>query len=81
VTCRDFVEFLIEYFSGDLAEAERTAFEAHLAECPECLVYLETYQKTIQLVKAAYDHPEEEVPDEVPEELVRAILAARTKGT
>jgi anti-sigma factor RsiW len=81
VTCRDFVEFLSEYFSGELAVAERAEFEAHLAECPACVAYLETLQKTIQLVKAAYAHPEGRVPDEVPEQLLRAILAARTKRT
>jgi anti-sigma factor RsiW len=76
VTCRDFVEFLSEYLSGQLAEAERTEFEAHLAECPACVAYLDTYQKTIQLLEAASAHPE----DAVPEQLVRAILAARAKG-
>jgi anti-sigma factor RsiW len=80
VTCRDFVDFLIEYFSGELAEAERTEFEGHLAECPACVTYLDTYRKTIQLLKAVYVHPEDPVPDEVPEDLVRAILAARSKG-
>jgi anti-sigma factor RsiW len=81
VTCRDFVAFLVEYFSGELALAERAEFEAHLAECPACVAYLDTYQKTIQLLKATSAHPEDPVPDEVPEQLVRAILAARAKGT
>ncbi|HEV3081722.1 MAG TPA: zf-HC2 domain-containing protein [Gemmataceae bacterium] len=79
MTCRDFVDFLSEYFSGDLADAERSEF-AHLAECPTCVAYLDTYRKTIQLIEVARDHPEEHVPDEVPEELVKAILAARAKG-
>jgi anti-sigma factor RsiW len=68
-----------EYLSCELAAAERSEFEAHLAECPPCVTYLDTYQKTIQLGKAAYAHPEDRVPDEVPEELVQAILAARAK--
>ena len=81
MTCRDFAEFLSQYVSGELAMAERAEFEAHLAECPTCVAYLDTYQKTIQLGKTAYAHPEDQVPDEVPEQLVRAILAARTKRT
>jgi anti-sigma factor RsiW len=80
VTCRDFVDFLSEYFSGELAAAECAEFDAHLAECPTCVVYLDSYRKTIQLIRMARDHPEERVPDEVPEELVKAILAARAKG-
>jgi anti-sigma factor RsiW len=80
VTCRDFADFLSEYVAGELGVAERAEFEAHLAECPACVAYLDSYQKTIQLGKTAYDHPEDQVPDEVPEQLVRAILAARTQG-
>jgi len=72
---------LSEYVSGELAMAERTEFEAHLAECPTCVAYLDTYQKTIQLGKLAYAHPEDQVPDEAPDQLVRAILAARSAGT
>jgi anti-sigma factor RsiW len=81
VTCRDFVEFLSEYLSGELAAAERAEFEAHVADCPACVAYLDSYRKTIELLKTACAHPEDQIPDEVPEELVRAILAARTKGT
>jgi anti-sigma factor RsiW len=81
VTCRDFVEFLSEYLSGELAVVERAEFEAHLSECPACVAYLDTYRKTVQLLKAAYAHPDDQVPEEVPEQLVRAILAARAKGT
>ena len=81
MTCRDFVEFLSEYFSGELTTTERAEFEAHLAECPECVAYLDTYRKTIQLSKPACAHPEDRVPDDVPEQLVRAILAARAKRT
>ncbi len=81
MTCRDFADFLSEYVSGELAMAERTEFEAHLAECPTCVAYLDTYQKTIQLGKSAYAHPEDQVPDEAPDQLVRAILAARSAGT
>jgi anti-sigma factor RsiW len=79
VTCRDFAEFLSEYLCGELFAAERAEFEAHLAEFPACSVYLDTYQKTIQFGKGAFADPEDQVPDDVPEQLVRAILAARVK--
>jgi len=77
MTCRDFVTFLSDYLSGELAAAERARFEAHLAECPMCVAYLKTYQETIKLGKAALTESEEAIPAEVPEELVQAILAAR----
>jgi anti-sigma factor RsiW len=51
-------------------------FERHLAVCPSCVAYLKTYEQTILLAKAAADDP---VPPDVPDSLVRAILAARSK--
>lgn len=77
MTCRDFAEFLGEYLDGSLPEAQRAVFEEHLAECPDCVAYLQTYQQTIRLGKAACVHPDDAVPPEVPDELVQAILAAR----
>ena len=55
MNCREFTEFLHEYLFGDLPAAERAAFEGHLAECPWCVAYLDSYRKTIQLEQAAYD--------------------------
>jgi anti-sigma factor RsiW len=77
VTCRQFVDFLDEYLSGSLSEGERAAFNTHLAVCPSCVAYMKTYQASVLLGKAVLIRSEEPVPEEVPEELVRAILAAR----
>jgi anti-sigma factor RsiW len=79
VTCRELVDFLLEYLSGTLSAAEQAAFEEHLADCPDCVAYLSTYQQTIQRSKAIAFQPDVPAPDDAPEELVHAILAARTK--
>jgi len=79
VTCREFTEFLMDYHSGELPAEERAYFEAHLAECPDCVAYLQTYEMTIMLGKAACSHPDDPVPAAAPEDLVRAILAARRR--
>lgn len=79
VTCRDFVEFLAEYLSGSLAEGRRAEFNAHLSQCPSCVAYMKTYRASIELGQAVLPRSEEPLPEEVPEELVRAILAARNK--
>jgi anti-sigma factor (TIGR02949 family) len=75
ITCHELFDFLMSYLDGELPPAEREVFEAHLAACPPCVVYLETYQETVRLGKAACSDPA--LPDEVPEELVQAILASR----
>ena len=79
MTCRELIEFLAEYVSGELPELERVKFDEHLAECPECVDYLKSYRATIRLGKSAFRDLDEPVPDEVPAELIDAILAARPK--
>ena len=78
MTCREFVEFLMQYLSGELSPGERSVFDEHMAECPNCVAYLRTYQETTRLEKAAFADSAGPVPDEVPEDLVRAILDARS---
>ena len=55
-------------------------FEQHLAECRDCVAYLRTYAETIRLARETRDA--DALPAGVPEDVVRAILAARrgTKG-
>jgi len=79
MTCRDLVDFLMDYLSGELPPLQRTAFEEHLRDCPRCIAYLKSYQETVKLGRDAFRDRDEEVPDDVPEELVQAILAARRK--
>jgi anti-sigma factor RsiW len=80
VTCREFTAFLADYLAGELPSPQREAFHAHLAECPSCVAYMNTYQETILLGRAAFRPAEEDVPNDVPEELVQAILSARRRA-
>lgn len=79
MTCRELVECLAEYLAGEWGPHERARCEEHLAECADCVAYLKTYQETIRLGKAAWGYGEE-LPSDVPEDLVRAVLAARRHG-
>ena len=74
--CREFVEFLMEYLDGALAEQERSVFEGHIEDCPACVNYLATYRETVRLGNSVCT-PDAELPADVPEELVQAILSAR----
>ncbi len=80
LTCREFVDFLDDYLSGALSDEQRAAFNAHLAICPSCVAYMKTYQASVQMGKAVLKRSEDPVPGDVPEDLVRAILAARDKS-
>ena len=77
MTCRELVEFLMAYIDGELPEADRRTFEAHLSDCAQCAAYLRSYRETVRLGRAAFADPDEPVPPDVPEQLVQAILAAR----
>jgi anti-sigma factor RsiW len=75
--CREFVEFLMGYLDDELDPEPRRVFEQHMQMCPPCGVYLDTYRDTIRLGKFACNEDAGGVPDDVPDELIRAILAAR----
>ena len=49
LTCRELVEVITEYLEETLPEIDRSRFEAHLAECPGCTIYLEQMRTTIRL--------------------------------
>ena len=79
LSCRELIEFLAAYLDDELAPGERTAFEAHLSVCPYCVDYLATYRETVHLGKQALA-AETEILEEVPAELVDAILAVRSRS-
>jgi anti-sigma factor RsiW len=82
MNCREFTEYLHEYLFGNLPAEERAEFEKHLAECPWCLAYLDSYKKTILLEKGAFPPSGEGPPPaDAPEELVQAILRARSRAS
>ena len=62
-------DFLADYLDGTLPEGTLADFEHHLDVCASCVAYLRTYRTTITLAAGAV------TTDDVPQELVSAILA------
>jgi anti-sigma factor RsiW len=79
LTCRDVVEFLMDYLNQSLDPVERVELEAHLAECDECIAYLRSYEQTVRLGRAAFEEIDEAAEADIPPRLVEAILAARRR--
>ncbi len=77
MTCREMLEFLMDYLEGGLPEEQRGLFDQHLRECPPCVDYIDSYRETVQLGRRAFDDLGAAMPDDVPEGLIQAILAAR----
>lgn len=72
MTCRELTDFLADYLAGRLPEAVAREFEDHLADCRDCGTYLQNYRETIRLTRETSD----EIPADVPDELVDAVIAA-----
>lgn len=76
MTCREFLDYIEAYLSGELTEAECRELRVHLDICSQCVDYLDSYQQTIRLSKIACCSDSDPVPADVPEDLVKAVLAA-----
>ncbi len=78
ITCKELTDFLMEYLDDELDTKRRALFDQHLSICPSCVKYLATYRKTVELGKDAFrSDPDARANCDVPEGLVRAIIAAR----
>jgi anti-sigma factor RsiW len=67
----------MEYGSDELSPDTRAQFECHLRLCGNCRKYVGSYEETVKLGKRAFEDEDAALPADVPEELVKAILASR----
>jgi predicted anti-sigma-YlaC factor YlaD len=76
MNCQEVIEFLDSYCDGDLSPEQRGRFEQHLSICPDCVKYLNSYRRTIELARSPHEQGSV-APRDIPEDLVRAILRSR----
>ena len=84
LTCQQIIDFIMTYLDGELPQRERAIFEKHLSLCKQCVDYLESYKTTVALAKASATSETNVKPTEmpnVPEGLIKAILASRDKAS
>jgi predicted anti-sigma-YlaC factor YlaD len=79
MTCREVYGFLDGFLDGSLDALTRLAFKGHLMLCSACRKYLATYRATIEVARGS--ERAEAPPDDIPEELIRIILASRGTAT
>ena len=77
VTCEEVITFLLDYLTRELSTEEQAEFDRHLAICPSCRAYLETYREAVRLGRAAMRDDPEEIPAELGAQLARVILLSR----
>jgi anti-sigma factor RsiW len=54
MTCRELIEGLFDYDSGELDAAQRGGFESHLMRCDTCVRYAAEYQVAIAMLRRAH---------------------------
>lgn len=74
LTCHEVIDFLGAWLDDELPPDVRRRFDEHVAVCPACVDYIETYRQTQALARRAADA--EARDDDAPEPLVQAILEA-----
>lgn len=70
LNCRELVELVTAYLEGDLSSGERKRFDAHLAVCDGCSMYVEQMRRTIELTGTL---SVDNVPREAEEAMLRAF--------
>ena len=61
LTCQELVELVTAYQEGMLTTEEHVRFDAHLADCPPCLRYVEQIKLTIYALGGFNEQIEEQI--------------------
>ena len=70
LTCKEFLQELNDYLDEVVDVQLRQRIEAHITECPNCFVILDTTKKTIQVYKGMEPQT---LPEEVHARLLKAV--------
>lgn len=70
LTCQNITELVTDYLEGRLSLMDRLRFRMHIMMCKECRGYLIQMKNT---VKAVGKLPEEPIPEDVHEELMKCF--------
>ena len=69
-TCKDVNQLLMDYLENRLPEDVRKAVDYHLSLCPNCIKYINTYKKTIELTGSL---SVKKMPPELEKTLLRVL--------
>jgi anti-sigma factor RsiW len=69
LTCKEFLESLNDYLDDTAGPEIRRKIEAHVTECPNCFVIVDTTKKTLKVYKGME-------PQVLPEEIHARLMEA-----
>jgi anti-sigma factor RsiW len=76
ICCREVAQLLIDYVADELPEDQHRLVNQHLHDCPPCLAYLESYQRTIRLTRKL---PTPCLPPELKDRLMVALVQMHSR--
>lgn len=76
LSCEDAIAIMGEYLESALGPELLAALQRHLADCPPCVAYLNTYRRTRELTGQA---GRVEMPDEMKHRLRQILLDELTR--
>ena len=50
--CKQIVKLLSDYIDGECISSDRILIESHLADCPDCIAFVNTFRKSISMAKS-----------------------------
>lgn len=50
--CREVVDLLSDYIDGECTSQVEGLIDAHLADCPHCIAFVNTFRKSVKMTKA-----------------------------
>jgi anti-sigma factor (TIGR02949 family) len=72
--CKELFAALSQYLDRELPAEDCRAIQAHIAQCPPCVEFVNSLKKTVELCRQA--GAPAEPPPPMPDELRRKLLAA-----
>ena len=78
MTCARGVDVLMEYLEGTLSADLRAAVEAHVAGCPRCVAFIESYRRTPDVLREA---TAKALPDDLRQSLLARLRAERRRAS
>ncbi|MEQ1884481.1 MAG: zf-HC2 domain-containing protein [Bryobacteraceae bacterium] len=70
LTCKQFLQELNDYLDPNVDSVTKVHLEAHVTECPNCFVIVDTTKKTLQVYKGCEPQA---IPDDVKSRLWTAL--------
>lgn len=70
LTCKQFLQELNDYLDPNVDSVTKVHLEAHVTECPNCFVIVDTTKKTLQVYKGCEPQL---IPDDVKSRLWEAL--------